>query len=65
MNPSKPDSLMKPPISWEQDSLRYDTCVLINSTTTQCFASHLSLNQNGLVGKCIRDKKIVVHNAHG
>ena len=56
---------MKPRISRKQDSLRWDTCVLIDSATTICFASHLSLNQNGLVGKCIRGPKPVVHNVDG
>ena len=63
MDPSQSDSLMKPPISWEHDSLRCNICVLIDSATTLRFASYLSLNQNGLVGKCIRGPKIVVHNA--
>ena len=65
MDPSQSDSLMKPTIPLEQGSLRCATCVLIDSTTTQCFASPLSLSKNGLVGNCIRGAKIVVHNAHG
>jgi hypothetical protein len=64
MDTSQSDSLMKPLDSLEQDSLRCDTCVLIDSTTTLSFASGLSLNLNGLVGKCIRGSKIVVYNAH-
>ena len=37
--------------------------MLIDSATTPCFASHLSLNHNGLVGECIRGPKVVVRNA--
>jgi hypothetical protein len=54
---------MKPHVSLEQDSLRRETCVLIDSTTTLGFASHLFFNQNCLFGKSIRGQKIVVHNA--
>ncbi len=63
MDPRQSDSLMKPPVSLEQYPLRRDTCVLIDSATTLGFASPLSLNQNSLVGKCIRGPKIVVHTA--
>jgi hypothetical protein len=49
MDPSQSGSLMKPPVSLEQDSLRCDTGVLIDSATTLSFASQVSLNQNGLV----------------
>jgi len=65
MDPSQSEFLMKLPISLEQDSLRCDTYVLIDLAVTLSFASQISLNQNGLVGKCIRGPKIVVHNAHG
>ena len=37
MDPSQPDYLMKSPISLEQDALRYDTVVLIDSATTLNF----------------------------
>ena len=60
MDSSQPDYRMKPPISLEQDSLRCDTCVLTDSTTTLSF-----VNQNGLVGTYIRGQNIVVHTAHG
>ena len=36
---------MKPPVSLKQDLLRCDTCVLIDSATTLCFASCLSLTK--------------------
>jgi hypothetical protein len=39
--------------------------VLVDSSIIVCVASQISLNQNGLVGKCIRGLKLVVHNAHG
>ena len=65
MDPSKSDSIMRPPNSYEHDSLRCDTCVLIDSATTQCFASRLSLHHNGFVGECIQGRKIDVRNAHG
>jgi hypothetical protein len=65
MDPSQSDSLMKHLVSLQHDSLQYDTCVLIDSTATLSFVNRISLNQNGLVGKCIRGSKIVVHNAHG
>jgi len=63
MDPSQSDSLVKSPISLEQDSLRCDTSVLIESAATLGFFSRISLNHNGLVGKCIRGPTIVVHNA--
>jgi hypothetical protein len=63
MDPSQSDSLMKSLISLEQDSLRCDTFVLIDSATTLSILSQISLNQNRLVGKCIQGQKIVVHNA--
>ncbi len=63
MDPSQSDSLMESPISLEQDSLRWDTFVLIDSATTLSFLSQIYLNQNGLVGKYIQGPKIVVHNA--
>ena len=65
MDLSQSLSLVKLPISLERDSLRCDTCVLINSVVALSFVSQISLNQNGLVGKCIRGQKIIVHNAHG
>ena len=65
MDPSQSDSLMKLPVSLEQDSLLYDTCVIIDSTATVSFVSHISLNQIGLVGKRVRGPKIVVHYARG
>ena len=65
MDPRQSDSLMKKLISLEQDLLRWDTCVLIDSSTTQCVESNLSLNHNGLLGECIQGPKNVVHNAHG
>ena len=49
-NPSEP--LMELPISIEQDSLRYDTSVLINSYTILNFVGRYFLNRNDLVGKC-------------
>jgi len=66
MDPSQSDSLMRSPVSLEHDSSRCDTCVLIDSAATLSFASQLSLNHNGFVGKCIRGPKSGVHNnAHG
>ncbi len=65
MDLSQSNFLMKPPVSLEQNLLRCDTYVPIVSAATLNFVSHLSLNQNGLVGKCIRGQKIVVQNAHG
>jgi len=65
MDPSQSEPLMKSSISIEQDSLRCDTFVLIDSAATISFFSQISLNKNGLVGKCIRSPKIFVHNAHG
>jgi hypothetical protein len=62
MDPSQSDSLMKSPISLDQDSLRCDTFVLIDSVTTLSFLSQISLNQNGLVGKSIQGPNNVVHN---
>jgi len=63
MDPSQSDSPMKSPVSLEQDSFRCDSFVLIDSATTLSVASHLSLNHNGLVRKCTRGPKNVVHNA--
>jgi len=65
MDPSHSDSRFEPPASLEHNLLRCDICVLIDPNATLSFASQISLNQNGLVGKCIRGPKIVVHNAHG
>ena len=61
MDPSLSNSLMKSPISLKQDSLRWNTFVLIDSATTLSFFSQIPLNQKGLVGKCIQVPKTVVH----
>jgi hypothetical protein len=50
MDPSQSETLMKSLISIEQDSLRCDTFVLIDSAATLSLLSQISLNQNGLVG---------------
>jgi hypothetical protein len=63
MDSNQSEPLMKSSFYIERDSLRCDALVLIDSATTLCFWSQISLNQNGLVGKCIRGPKIVVHNA--
>jgi hypothetical protein len=55
---------MKLPISIEYDSLRYDTSVLINSTTILNFVSQEIWIRNGLVDKCVRGQKIAVRIAH-
>jgi len=65
MDPSQSESLMKLPISIEQDSLRCESGVLIDSATTLRFFSRKSLNRNSLVGECIRGPKIVIYNARG
>jgi hypothetical protein len=62
---SEPELLMKLPIFIENDSLRYDTSVLIlDSSTTLNFVSQEFLIRNGLVGKCVRGPKIEVRIAN-
>ena len=65
MDPSQSELLTKLPISIEQDSLRCDTCVIIDSSATLSFASQKSLRRIGLVGRCICCPKIFVHNFCG
>jgi len=62
MDPSQSEPLMESSISIEQDSLRCAAFVLIDSKVTLSCFSQISLNQNGLVGECIRGPKVVVHN---
>ena len=65
IDPSQSKPLLKLPNSIEQESLRCDTSVLIDLAAYLGFESQQSLNQNSLVGKCIRGPKIVVHNVYG
>jgi hypothetical protein len=65
MDLGQSEPLMKLPISLEQDSLRYDSSVLIDSIAPLCCASQKSLNRNGLVGEYTRGPKIVVHHVNG
>ena len=64
MDPNQPEPLMKLPISIEQDSLQFQTNVLIDSTTSLNFASRDFLTRNNLLGKCIRGSKIAVRIAN-
>jgi hypothetical protein len=63
MDPIQSGSLLKSPISLEQDSLRCDTFVLIDSVATLSVLSQMSFNQNSLVGNYIRGPKLIVYNA--
>jgi hypothetical protein len=65
IDPSQSKPLLKLPNSIEQESLRCDTSVLIDLAAYLGFESQQSLNQNSLVGKCIRGPKIGVHNVYG
>ena len=55
---------MKSPGSTMQDSLHYHTCALIDSTTTNIFASREFRRRNNLLGKCTRGTQIVVQIAN-
>ncbi len=60
MNPNQPEPLMKLLTFIRQDSLQYNTSMLINSTTTLNFASPDFLTRNNLRGKCTRVPTIFV-----
>ena len=60
MDSNELEPLMKLPISLDYDSLRDDTSVLIDSTTTLNFVSQ----EFGLVGKCVRGPKIAARIAN-
>jgi len=64
MDPNQPKPLMKLPISIEQDSLQFNTNVLIDSATTFNFVSKDFLTRNNLFGGCIRGPKIAVRIAN-
>jgi hypothetical protein len=65
MDLSPSDPHIKSHVSWERDLLRCDTYLWLDSAASQTCLSQISLNPNGLVGKCIWGLKLVVHNAHG
>jgi len=56
---------MKLPLSIEQDSSRYESSVLIDSSATLSFVSLKSLRIHDCVVKGIRYPQIVVHNVKG
>ncbi len=62
MYPNQPDSLMKLPISIEENSLQFHTNVLIDCILN--FVSQDFLTRNNLLGKFIRGSKIAVRIAN-
>jgi hypothetical protein len=64
MDPNLPEPLMKLPIFIEQDSMQYNTTMLIDSAPTLKFASQDFWTRKNRFVKCIRGPKIVVRIAN-